>query len=85
MAEAVWPGHRHAVVTIPDARKGEQVVLLTDCAEAARDALIAYAREHGAAEIGIPRNILVVDPVPLLGTGKTDYVTAKTIAEERLK
>jgi acyl-[acyl-carrier-protein]-phospholipid O-acyltransferase/long-chain-fatty-acid--[acyl-carrier-protein] ligase len=85
MAEAVWPGHRHAVVTIPDARKGEQVVLLTDCTEAARDALIAYARKHGVAEIGIPRNILVVDPVPLLGTGKTDYVTAKAIAEERLQ
>jgi acyl-[acyl-carrier-protein]-phospholipid O-acyltransferase / long-chain-fatty-acid--[acyl-carrier-protein] ligase len=30
----------------------------------------------------VPASIMVVDKVPLLGSGKTDYVTAKALAEE---
>jgi acyl-[acyl-carrier-protein]-phospholipid O-acyltransferase/long-chain-fatty-acid--[acyl-carrier-protein] ligase len=37
---------------------------------------MAHARARGAAEIGIPRSVRVVDALPLLGTGKVDYVTA---------
>ena len=84
MADKVWPGFGHAAVTIPDARKGEQLVLLTENKEATRDALAAYGREHGVSELGIPKNILVVDQIPLLGTGKTDFRTAQTLAEEKL-
>ena len=71
-------------MTIPDARKGEQLVLLTDNKSATRDALAAYGREHGVSELGIPKNIVIVDKIPLLGTGKTDFRTAQTLAEEHV-
>ena len=54
-ASAVWPDHAHAVVSLPDARKGEQLVLLTENETAARDALLAHARSNGIVELMVPR------------------------------
>ncbi len=84
MAEHVWPGRGHAAVTVPDARKGEQLVLVTECESATRDALASYGREHGVSEVAIPRRILIVDQLPLLGTGKVDFRTAQSMAEEQV-
>ncbi len=82
LAASLWPGAAHAVVAIPDARKGEALVLLTTEQDAAVGALLAHAREHGAAEIAVPRTMRVVEALPLLGTGKVDYVTATRVAGE---
>jgi acyl-[acyl-carrier-protein]-phospholipid O-acyltransferase/long-chain-fatty-acid--[acyl-carrier-protein] ligase len=81
----IWPGHLHAAVTVPDPKKGEQITLLTDDAEATREALHAYFREAGMPELALPRKIIVVKQVPLLGTGKIDYQTVKAIAQEEEK
>lgn len=75
-----WPEHQHAVVNLPDSQKGETLVLLTDFTGADRTSLSKYAREHGIAEINVPKNIFVVAEVPLLGTGKIDYPQAKLMA-----
>ena len=83
MAETLWPGSGHAVVTLPDARKGERLVLVTDCKGASREVLTQYAREHGVADISVPREIRVVERIPLLGTGKTDFQAVKAIAEDQ--
>ena len=71
----LWPHHHHAVVSIPDAKKGEALVLVTDKTDADRSDISAYTKAHGISELSIPRNIKIVDTVPVLGTGKTDYVT----------
>jgi acyl-[acyl-carrier-protein]-phospholipid O-acyltransferase/long-chain-fatty-acid--[acyl-carrier-protein] ligase len=81
----IWPGHQHAAVTVPDPKKGEQITLLTDNTEATREALHAYFREAGMPELALPRRVLVVKQVPLLGTGKIDYQTVKAIALEEEK
>ena len=69
----LWPDHRHAVVALPDARKGEQLVLVTEKPGATREALAAHGREIGLPELFLPRTVIVVDRLPVLGTGKTDY------------
>jgi acyl-[acyl-carrier-protein]-phospholipid O-acyltransferase/long-chain-fatty-acid--[acyl-carrier-protein] ligase len=76
----VWPEAAHAVVAIPDEKRGEQVVLVTARKDAARPALLAAAREAGVPDIFVPKLIVKVAQVPILGTGKTDYVTAGTLA-----
>ena len=76
----VWPGAAHAVVAIPDDKRGEQVVLVTDLASAARPPLLAAARESGVPEMFVPRAIVKVAKLPILGTGKIDYVTAGKLA-----
>ena len=81
LAARAWPDRLHAVVSLPDLAKGEQLVLVTDQPEARRSALLAQARQGGMAELNVPRRILPVRQVPLLGTGKVDYAGVKALAE----
>jgi acyl-[acyl-carrier-protein]-phospholipid O-acyltransferase/long-chain-fatty-acid--[acyl-carrier-protein] ligase len=75
----VWPG-THAVVALPDSRRGEQLVLVTDHEAAARGVLASAARAAGLPEIFVPRTITRVREVPLLGTGKVDYMNVTQLA-----
>jgi len=77
---ALWPEFTHAVVNVPDPRKGERLVLVTDFQDAKRDALMAYARSNGIAELSIPKSIVLVARIPVLGTGKMDYVGIMKLA-----
>jgi acyl-[acyl-carrier-protein]-phospholipid O-acyltransferase/long-chain-fatty-acid--[acyl-carrier-protein] ligase len=81
-AAAVWPGFVHAVVSRPDAKKGEQLVLFTTAPDAAVAALQAWARAHGVAELAVPREIRRMAELPVLGTGKTDYVTLAAMTQK---
>jgi acyl-[acyl-carrier-protein]-phospholipid O-acyltransferase/long-chain-fatty-acid--[acyl-carrier-protein] ligase len=79
-AAALWPDSDHAVVTRPDPRKGEQLVLFTTARGATAAALQGWARGSGVAELTVPKDIRVVDALPVLGTGKIDYVTLGDMA-----
>ncbi len=81
LASAVWTDAVHAVVTVADARKGEKLLLVTTQPGAGPHALLAAARDRGMAGIQVPREIMVVDKIPLLGTGKTDYPAVQRLAE----
>jgi acyl-[acyl-carrier-protein]-phospholipid O-acyltransferase/long-chain-fatty-acid--[acyl-carrier-protein] ligase len=72
-------------VSIPDQRKGERIVLLTTQKDADRPAMQLLAKASGASELAVPAVIQVVDKLPLLGSGKTDYVAATTLAKETVK
>ncbi len=75
-----WPDNAHAVVAVPDDRKGEQLVLVTDLVAAEREALLAAARQKGVPELMVPRRIVTVAALPMLATGKTDYPAIEAIA-----
>ncbi|WP_230532481.1 AMP-binding protein [Microvirga roseola] len=79
MVQGLWPDSNHVVVALPDSRKGEQIVLITDKPDADRDALLDHAREQGFPELWVPRSILV-SSIPVLGSGKTDYAAAVEMA-----
>ncbi|SFR76471.1 acyl-[ACP]--phospholipid O-acyltransferase [Sphingomonas jatrophae] len=79
-AAAVWPGFDHAVVTRPDPRKGEQLVLFTTAPGADAKALLAWGKANGIAELALPRDVRPVPALPVLGTGKIDYVTLGQMA-----
>ncbi len=71
----LWPAYTHAVVQIPDTKKGERLILITTNPTANRDDLISHVQEQGIGELSLPKTILVINEMPVLGTGKTDYVT----------
>ncbi len=83
-AAELWPDARHAAISLPDPRRGEQIILLTEQAAGERAEIQRHMQERGDAEIAIPRTVLPVDEVPLLGTGKIDYVTATSLATAAL-
>jgi len=81
IANHASPQHQHAATTQTDAQRGESILLFTTDAGLSREQLGSSAKELGNPELAIARKLIVVESLPLLGTGKTDYVTLKRMAE----
>jgi acyl-[acyl-carrier-protein]-phospholipid O-acyltransferase/long-chain-fatty-acid--[acyl-carrier-protein] ligase len=82
IAAQAAPGFAHAASTRPDAAKGEAIVLFTTARELSRDQLSAAAKSLGSPELAVPRLIRMISAIPLLGSGKVDYVRLKELAGE---
>ncbi|MCE5309430.1 MAG: AMP-binding protein [Acidobacteriales bacterium] len=82
IAVAASPSHTHAATARVEAGRGEIILLFTVDPELRRDQLVQAARAMGAPEIAIPRKVIYLKQIPLLGNGKTDYVTLARMAEE---
>jgi acyl-[acyl-carrier-protein]-phospholipid O-acyltransferase/long-chain-fatty-acid--[acyl-carrier-protein] ligase len=85
LASSLWPDARHAVIAMPDSRKGERLVLVTDQPDADTGRLVAHAASQGASDLAAPRKIVRVAEIPVLGTGKTDYVAIQRMVEAEPK
>jgi acyl-[acyl-carrier-protein]-phospholipid O-acyltransferase/long-chain-fatty-acid--[acyl-carrier-protein] ligase len=84
LAARAWPDHQHACVSLPDFQKGEQLILVTTRPEPARAELAACARADGVTELNVPKRLIAVDAVPLLGSGKVDYPAVLALGEAAL-
>lgn len=82
LAMQTWPGYLHAAVSLPDDRKGEKIILITDYKDATKKDIQEFARKQKMGELIIPKRVVLTDEMPVLGTGKTDYVTLNKLAEE---
>lgn len=72
----------HAATSKLNPTKGEYVVLYTTDKTLVREKLSFHARELGFTELIVARDIRYIDAIPLLGTGKIDYVTLKKMASD---
>ncbi|MCH9806793.1 MAG: AMP-binding protein [Alphaproteobacteria bacterium] len=82
LAADAWPEGQHVVVNLPDSRKGEQLILVTDTAGADKDVLIEQARASGFPELWVPKYILVVNAIPVMGSGKVDLPATSALARQ---
>ncbi|MEX0677482.1 MAG: AMP-binding protein [Pirellulales bacterium] len=75
-----------AVTAVPDARKGERLIILHLPCDKSADEIIKDLTAAGLPNLWIPdkENFYQVDEIPLLGTGKLDLQAVKQLAEERV-
>jgi acyl-[acyl-carrier-protein]-phospholipid O-acyltransferase/long-chain-fatty-acid--[acyl-carrier-protein] ligase len=84
LAGELWPNELSVVISIPDAKKGERLVLITEAEKADRKQFVEFAKKKRAMDLMIPAEVHV-DAVPILGSGKIDFVTAREQVLERQK
>lgn len=82
LAAGLWPDAQLVVVTLPDARKGEQLILVTDKPDADKEALLSHARREGFPDLWVPRAVLVVRAIPVLGSGKVDFPATQEMVRQ---
>ncbi len=80
-----WLKNLHAVIAVPDVKKGEQLILATDAENLDRDQLVKFSHEEGIPELFVPKKIIHIKDMPLLATGKIDYPAVQKIVAEREK
>jgi acyl-[acyl-carrier-protein]-phospholipid O-acyltransferase/long-chain-fatty-acid--[acyl-carrier-protein] ligase len=85
LASELWPDAPSGCATVPDARKGERIVLATTRRDASRAAFAAFARSKGAPELMTPSEVLLVEKLPLLGSGKIDNVALIQMVRAQVK
>jgi acyl-[acyl-carrier-protein]-phospholipid O-acyltransferase/long-chain-fatty-acid--[acyl-carrier-protein] ligase len=84
LAAELWPDVPSAVASAPDPRKGERLVLVTQQPDASRSEFQIYAKAHGASDLMIPTEIMIVPKLPLLGSGKVDQLGVTKLVRERV-
>lgn len=83
-------GHTEfAAVSIPDKRKGEKIILFTTKLEeegflkTQERTFKKYVKNNKISSLVIPAEIEEIESIPLLGSGKTDYVQIQQIAQRK--
>lgn len=71
--QKLWPDHTHAIISRPDPKKGEQLILFTEYPSADKSALISFWKAQGLSELTLPRQVYTLSSLPLLGSGKVNY------------
>ncbi len=83
LASELWPTAQSAVVALPDPRKGERLLLLTSKSDADRETIMRHAKAKHASDMMIPSEVIVIDKLPLLATGKPDYPAVTELVKAR--
>jgi acyl-[acyl-carrier-protein]-phospholipid O-acyltransferase/long-chain-fatty-acid--[acyl-carrier-protein] ligase len=81
VVQKLYPDAQNAVISVKDDKKGERLILFTTQQDAKAEDIGARFRQLGLSELSVPKQIMPVAELPVLGTGKTDYVTLGKIAE----
>lgn len=80
---AAWlPEIACAAISMPDGRKGERIVLYHNSQGARLQELKEYMKNQGQSQLLAPSQLIYMEKLPLLGSGKTDYVTLKQWSEQ---
>ncbi|MBP1967386.1 AMP-binding protein [Paenibacillus aceris] len=82
VASCMPPQTMCAAITVPDARKGERIVIYHNSASEQLQSLRESMKQKDVPAIYMPSELRYVEKLPLLGSGKVDYVTIKRSAQE---
>jgi acyl-[acyl-carrier-protein]-phospholipid O-acyltransferase/long-chain-fatty-acid--[acyl-carrier-protein] ligase len=83
LVSGLWPDDVVAVVAAPDPKKGERVILATAKPGATKLEVQTWMKIKGASALMVPDSVVVLEAIPLLGSGKTDYIALAKVLRER--
>ncbi|GBU10380.1 hypothetical protein AwWohl_15180 [Gammaproteobacteria bacterium] len=75
-----YPEGFHVAAIRKDESKGEAIVIYSNILEIERKAVASIAKERGVTELAVPRDIRYLAQIPLLGSGKPDFVELTRLA-----
>jgi acyl-[acyl-carrier-protein]-phospholipid O-acyltransferase/long-chain-fatty-acid--[acyl-carrier-protein] ligase len=81
IANTAAPECQHAASTQICPQRGEAIILFTTDIKLKREDLQLVAKNLKLPDFAVARKIITIEELPILGTGKTDYVTLKQMAE----
>ena len=81
VARAASPEHLHAAIMLVQEHDAETTVLITTDESLNRARLLDAAKNCGVHELSAARKVLLVPEIPVLASGKTDYVGLKSLIE----
>lgn len=79
--EKLYKGVTQGIVTLPDEKKGEQLIFVTAQENASLNEIKTFFKNEGFSELWLPKKVVYMKKPPVLGTGKFDYQSAKSLLE----
>ena len=73
LASDMWPDATSVAATKCDPKKGQKIILVTNCSDAKLEDLRYVIKSSGLTEIYVPSQLIIIEQIPLLGSGKVDY------------
>ncbi|KTC90976.1 AMP-binding protein [Fluoribacter dumoffii] len=84
VAASIWPELLHAAVSKSSPKKGEKIILYSEALNADKASFVKRIQELDYSELLIPHRIFPGSKIPVLPSGKIDYVTIEKILEEEV-
>jgi acyl-[acyl-carrier-protein]-phospholipid O-acyltransferase / long-chain-fatty-acid--[acyl-carrier-protein] ligase len=81
IAKKSFPDATLAAIRVPDSRKGERIMLFTSERSVSLDGIRAFIKQAGFSQLLLPAQVQVIEQMPLLATGKIDYVSLHNLAD----
>jgi acyl-[acyl-carrier-protein]-phospholipid O-acyltransferase/long-chain-fatty-acid--[acyl-carrier-protein] ligase len=81
IAASLYPELLHAAITRKCTRKGEQILLFSEAEQIDRTGFIKKIKEQGYSELLIPSHIYAHSKIPVLASGKIDYVQLELLQQ----
>ena len=81
--DKLYVGFSQGIVTVDDDKKGEKMIFVTSNENAEIKEIRQYFKNVGLSELWVPKEVVYMKKIPLLGTGKFDYLTAKKILQDK--
>ncbi|KTC82420.1 AMP-binding protein [Legionella cherrii] len=84
IASSIWPELLHAAVSKKSPRKGEAIILYSEATNADKASFVKRIQELAYSELLIPQQIVPGSKIPVLPSGKIDYLTIENELKEEL-
>lgn len=78
----LYPQNLAAVISLPDPKKGEVIILFINKQNVTREDIHTFFKAAGLSELFVPKIVNYLENIPVLATGKVNYVALKETAAE---